>query len=321
MVWPRRRLLTAAAAALLGLLPLAAVLVHNFVVIGSLFGSRAPSSLNPLQATMQGIVASGRGTLWAIDAVPGPAAALAGVLLGAVVLYAVCSKGASEPSPHGHAARLLVAAMAVTQVAVLVVARSRAEIDDLNDRLLAPASVLMLLVVVAVVGDLARADRVIIRRVAVASLAAWMVIGVAATARAVRNGNENGYSGPSWEAIRDSHALEAVPEDCRRSDVAAVLTAAADTECVVLANDPWGWYPGGVQPLMSPRRNSEFDGSSDLDRVTEAVESGVSVYVLRTSVTEPYGYLLTPDEWGANLEVEQLAVDGRLEVLRLNPGA
>ncbi len=314
-----RRSMTASLALVAGLTPIGALVVRNLIVTDHAFGGRPPSLLSPLQVSLQAIAALGRAPLWAVESAPTVIAVASGLAVITALGWAAFRRGRSEPS-GGRAARVLLVALTGAQVIALILARSTAEIDDLDSRLMAPACALCVLVGVSIIGDLARSERSVLQRVAVGALAVWLVIGAGLTARTVVKGNPDGYTGERWEAVHASRALAALPEECRRTTVDDVVEGRS-VDCGVMANDPWGWYLSDIRPVLSPRERSNVDGRTDLEVLRRLTDKGASVYLLWTTVIEPYGFLLTPQELAergqGKLNVEAVAEDDGITLYRL----
>ncbi|MEN0072219.1 MAG: hypothetical protein AAGC63_14675, partial [Propionicimonas sp.] len=249
--------------------PFAAVALRNLAVSDSAFGRRPPSSLSPVQVVQQAVATVGRGALWTLDSAPNAVAIVIGVAVLAVVGVMALRRGESEPE-DAQGARQLVALFAVAQIGVMAVARASAEIDDLNDRLLAPATVLVLLGVICVVGDLSLTRWRAVRIASVAALVLWCAVGVGAVARGALQDNDDGYLGVRWDLVRAAAALDQIPPECRAMTIRQITDGDGTNfpSCGVVANDPWGWFGSELQPLMSPRRNSDAGGGpSDVEHL------------------------------------------------------
>ena len=145
-------------------------------------------------------------------------------------------------------ARLLLGGLGSAQLVVMVVSRMRVEIDDLGPRLLAPATVMLLLLVFAAVGDMAvcwsdasLGGLLQWRRIAAVATVVWCMVGVLATLRFALRDQVRGYDQDAYEAVRHSPVLDRLPEDCAELTHVSKAVPKARGGCVLVGR--WGGRP------------------------------------------------------------------------------
>lgn len=313
-----RRWFASAAALVAGLVPLGIVMARNVSLVDSPLGERQPSSLNVLQVAQQGAVTMGRTAVWTLDAAPEAPSLLLGLVVIAATAWVSLRRGASEPD-GGRSARLLLGLIAGVQWAVLVAGRTRAEIDDLDGRLLSLTAVLVVLLGMCLAGDLLESPTPVVRRLTLVAAVGWCVIGVLALGRGVVTSRDGvGYTSDRWSDVRELTELAQIPAGCRRMEVADIEDPERSLPaCGVLANDVWGWYGSELSPLMTPRR---LDAEDDLGLVRRAVEQGSELYVVWTTVNEPYGYLVPEAQLDEELGLEVIGAGDDVTLYRVVAG-
>jgi hypothetical protein len=271
-----RRVLLAAGATVAGLLPIGALALRNLIAYGEPFGERRPSAVGPIGVVVQGLEGLGRSALWGIDAAPRVIEAALGALVVLAVLAIALVAGRSEPV-GGRVARLTVAVFALVQWVVMVAGRSRAEIDDLGPRLLAPTAALVVLLGAAAFGDALAAARRPVRILVAIGVGCWCLVALGATARFALRDDVNGYDQPLLVEARALGALDDLPDGCRGEQPAASEGA----DCVVVANDPFLWFDSPLRPGVTPQV-VDSGGSATVPELRDAAAAGTEVYVLWT---------------------------------------
>ncbi len=309
-----RRWITAAGVVVIGLVPIGGLLLWNQSQAGASMGGRTASALSPIQAAGQALATIGRTAVWTFDRVPTPIGLLLSVAVIALAALAVFGARASDVE-RARRGRALLALIAVVQTLTLIAARSRVEMDDLDGRLLATTAALVLLLAACLLGDLQLHPSDTIRKVALVAGVAWCVIGFGAVGRGVLT-LPGGYEGDEWETARSIPALDDVPEECRQLTVGDV-DGGEFPDCGVLANEPWGWYPSSFRPLPSPRRGPDGQ-SAELDRLRDAVADGSTVYVLWTTVDEPWGSYVPVADMEQELKMTELGSGDGIAVYRVD---
>ena len=312
-----RGLVTSAVTGALSLVPLLAVAVYNQANSTDAFGSRPPSQVGPLGASQMGIASLGRVVFWTRDTVGDSLALLAGVVFvgaGIAVISGSRLPGHVDQGavPGGQfSARLLVAICAIVQMCVLIGARAVSSID-LDGRMVAPVSVFFLIGIAALLDDLDNTLPKFTRLVLRAGAAVWIIIGIAALGRGViRNHDSNGFYGPAYATQFASPALVQIPQRCRTVTIDEIQDDSF-RGCATLANDPWSWYPSSFRPITTPRK--AYGDINDSARLTAALRRGAQVYLVWSTINEPFGYLRPLSELQADFELVPLGTSEKLAV-------
>ena len=309
----RGRGIAAARALVAGLTPLALVLLRNQLKGGAAFGDRVPSSLNGTQLVQQGVAALGRTALWTLDAAPNSVSLLLGLTVIGFAAWVALRRGASEPR-GGRSARLLLGILAATQWVVMLGARGRAEINDLDGRLLAPTAVMVVLLLIALVGDMSLDRERLTRTVALGAATAWCAIGLLATGRgAFIASTTMGYASDEFVSAMSMKELDEIPQECRVLTARDVIGSGRLPACGVLANEPWAWYRGDIRPLITPRRG----GIDDVEMLRNAVESGSDIYIAWTTVNDPSVYLIQIEVLLESFEMQVMGADEGITLYRV----
>lgn len=304
-----------AIALIAGFIPFAIQMVINIVGSNAAFGERLPSSLDPVQTLQQGTTALGRTVLWTLDSTPGAIGLVLGVGLICMTTWISLRPGRSEPR-GGRQARLLLGIVAATQLAVAVAARARAEINDLDGRLLAPTAVLVLMLAGSLLGDLRASETPWMRRAALGAGVLWCVIGVLALGRSSATALEGvGYTSDAFVRARALPELAEIPPECQVLSVRDLAGDLGADSCGVLANEPWLWYRSDIRPLITPRHGARE--VEDLARVDDALDAGAELWIVWTTVNEPYGYLLDLDELRERFELDLEGSDAGVQLYRV----
>lgn len=300
----------------LSLVPLAAVAISNLARTDSAFGERPASTVGIVNASKQAVATVGRVSLWTLDAAPTVISIALGVATLAVLGYGCIRAlpGDADEAGRPLEVRRLLGLVAVAQLAVLVYARGTAELNDIDDRLLAPASVLLLLLAFATVSGLVPQRLTTPRLIGVGLLAAWLLVGGAILTRgAVKNRDGIAYRSPEYRAATSAEFLATVPADCREL-TAEVLEASTPPRCGVLANEPWLWFASQIRPLSSPRR-----GTRDLETINRALTQGSEIYLLWTTVNPPAGGLVGVPGLRTSSSLEVVGQNKSVTLYRLRP--
>jgi hypothetical protein len=300
----------------LSLVPLVAVAVSNLARTDSAFGERPASTVGLINASKQAIATVGRVSLWTLDAAPTVVSIALGLATLAVLGYGCVRSLPGDADEVGRplVVRRLLGLVAIAQMAVLVYARGTAELNDIDDRLLAPASVLLVLLAFATLSGLVQQRLTTPRLIGVGLLAAWLVVGGAILTRgAVKNRDGIAYRSPRYRAATSAEFLATVPAKCRLL-TADVLESSTPPRCGVLANEPWLWFGSQIRPLSSPRR-----GTHDLETLNRALAQGSEIYVLWSTVNPPAGGLLGIPELRASSSIEVVGQNESVTLYRLRP--
>lgn len=319
-----RRVLRSGLAAVVGIIPLGLVIARNMAVADSAMGVREPSLLQPLEVVGQSLEGLGRSLLWGLDVAPQSLEMVVGIVFIGVALVALALAYRSDRASE-FSARLLLGGLGSAQLVVMVVSRMRVEIDDLGPRLLAPATVMLLLLVFAAVGDMAvcwsdasLGGLLQWRRIAAVATVVWCLVGVLATLRFALRDQVRGYDQDAYEAVRHSPVLDRLPEDCAELTHVSKAVPKARGGCLLVANEPWLWFRSDLRPEISPR-NFGSAKSSDLTHIKEAHRNGADVFLLWTTVSRPKSYLITPEGLSSQSNLELVGESPGLRLYRLEP--
>lgn len=319
-----------------GLGPFVVVVARNMGLVDAPFGVREQSRLSLLSVLGQCLQGLGRTALWGLDAGPawfkgfvGSVFLIAGV---ASVMTTARRNGWSGAAPRiprrnedvtddgypapDYSSRLLLGGISAAQLVVMVWSRSRVEFDNLGPRLLAPSAVPLIMLVLALLGDLTRRFPTK-RLLAVFAVGCWCCIGVVLSVRFAAKDEARGYDQPVYVEIRNSELLGTLPDDCRwdRS-----LTTPEDPDCLLMANEPWLWFRSDFHPQISPR-NFEPAADADLAAIDRTTRSGRRVFILWTTVNEPKHYLLTPDRMSDHMTMRTTGHSDHLQVYEVEGGS
>lgn len=195
--------------------------------------------------------------------------------------------------------------------AYMLYARTTTGLNQLDFRLLNPLYLPLVVVALVILG---RVERLARRegtptwaRAARGTALAWaglnVVLGIGmiayfATSPDLFNGN---YERPAFVAVRESEALDAIPDGCR-----------------VSSNLPNALYGSGVNPQWSPRLTGleSPDPVDDLDRLERDLPDHDHCLIW-LDLTPRYGHLATLDQLRERFDLVQLAHDGDVTVFEI----